>query len=347
VWDQVEPQVYDILLPGAMLRNLKTQSPKEDGKVFRVTFEPEALPEHPGAQLLIYGSPLLDHLFTHAWQQGRIARTYLLGLNLAGHQALQAVESDLELPPGANWKVQQVRPLFFAHAAFWFQATFQSDEKEQENYLNVVDLYYGRFARQLEELLRRGESPYPFAEERPFPWPNAPRLDLAVAYQKARERVVGTATSVAHTHRLEQEQRTMRQAERMHGYYRDLREEMQERLERARQDGRTTPETLHSLEERLQRLTQEEKVRIAELRQRSGLRIHLRLLNLMVVYYPKFSLQLHLVLKKAPAMEIPLVWDPLASHLEPPSCIHCQRPTRILAQGRRGDLGCPECMGEK
>ena len=39
-WDEVEPQVYDLLLPA-----------ETAGGVVRVTFDPEALPEHPGAQL--------------------------------------------------------------------------------------------------------------------------------------------------------------------------------------------------------------------------------------------------------------------------------------------------------
>lgn len=339
VWEEVEPQVYDVFLPEA--------TPQDQGRVLRVAFAPEALPEHPGSQLLIYGSPLLDRLFAQAWQQGRISRAYLLGLNLASRQALQGVASDLRLPTRARWETRQVRPLFFSHAAFWFQATFHSDEKEQENYLNVVDLYYGRFARHLEELLRGGESPYSFAQERPFPWPDAPRLGLAAAYQRGRDRVVGTAASVAHTHRLEHEQRLGRQVERMQHYYRDLRDELQERLERARQDRRTTPETRRSLEERIPGLAQEEHFRLAELRQRSHLRLHLRLCNLMLLAYPKFFLQGRLVPAKGPAVEMALVWDPLAGHLEPPPCPCCQRPTRVLAQGRQGTLGCPECGGEE
>lgn len=38
-WEEVEPQVYDVLLPDTAA----TSGPQ------RITFDPEALPEHPGA----------------------------------------------------------------------------------------------------------------------------------------------------------------------------------------------------------------------------------------------------------------------------------------------------------
>src|SRR4051794_24860358 len=50
VWDEVEPQVYDVLLP----------SSGGSEEALRVAFDPEAIPEHPGAQLASYGTPLID-----------------------------------------------------------------------------------------------------------------------------------------------------------------------------------------------------------------------------------------------------------------------------------------------
>ena len=343
-WELVEPQVYDVLLPGVVIRGLGVGGQEEDEAMLRVTFEPEAVPEHPGSQLLTYGSPLLDRIFAHAWEQSRIARVYLLGLNLATHQVSERVRSSLEVPPGSTWEIQRVRPLFFTHAAFWFQATFSSDEKEQENYVNVVDLHYGRFARHLEELLRREEVPYTLAEERPFPWPDASRCPLVEGYRRARERVVGTAAAVANTHVVEQEQRAGRQIERMQRYYRDLENELRERLEKARGDGRTRPETRNSLEERLQGVVREEKIRIAEMQQRSALHMHLRLLNLMLIAYPKFCIQSCLAPEKGPPLALTLVWDPLAGHLEPPPCPHCGLSTLVLVQTHLGGVACPECL---
>ena len=45
----IEPEVYDVLLPG-------TGSGGADESL-RIAFDPEALPEHPGAQLASFGVP--------------------------------------------------------------------------------------------------------------------------------------------------------------------------------------------------------------------------------------------------------------------------------------------------
>ncbi len=50
-WDQIEPRVYDLLI---------------GSEITRVAFDPEALPEHPQAQLASLGSPLLDGLLADA-----------------------------------------------------------------------------------------------------------------------------------------------------------------------------------------------------------------------------------------------------------------------------------------
>ena len=67
-WDEVEPQVYDVLLPAGPAG--------EDREVLRVAFDPEALPEHPGAQLASYGTPLIDRLLDDAVARGRYARLH-------------------------------------------------------------------------------------------------------------------------------------------------------------------------------------------------------------------------------------------------------------------------------
>src|SRR5438094_1063483 len=81
-WDEVEPQVYDVLLPAEA-----AEQPLDVGgrEILRIAFDPEALPEHPGAQLASFGTPLIDRLLADAVQRGRSAQFYLIGLNLAPH----------------------------------------------------------------------------------------------------------------------------------------------------------------------------------------------------------------------------------------------------------------------
>src|SRR5437588_12309313 len=73
-WDEVEPEVYDVLLPA--------DAEAAASGVLRLTFDPEALPEHPGAQLASYGTPLIDRLLNDALRRGRSAHFYLSGANL-------------------------------------------------------------------------------------------------------------------------------------------------------------------------------------------------------------------------------------------------------------------------
>src|SRR5262249_33034961 len=47
-WDEVEPQVYDVLLPAG---EAAPPLPPAANGLPRITFDPEALPEHSGAQL--------------------------------------------------------------------------------------------------------------------------------------------------------------------------------------------------------------------------------------------------------------------------------------------------------
>ena len=121
VWDEVEPQVYDVLVPG-----------EGGGGVQRITFDPEALPEHPGAQLASFGTPFIDLLLADAVRRGRRGPFYMVGLNLTPHDLAGRVRRALTLAPPLELLVERVRALHFAQVVFWFQAEFVSDQKEQE-----------------------------------------------------------------------------------------------------------------------------------------------------------------------------------------------------------------------
>src|SRR5436190_13685148 len=98
VWDEVEPEVYDILLPAA---------DSATDLQMRITFDPEALPEHPNAQLASYGTPLIDRILDEAVKRGRFARLYVVGLNLSPHDLPGRVRRGLTLPAGARVKLER------------------------------------------------------------------------------------------------------------------------------------------------------------------------------------------------------------------------------------------------
>jgi hypothetical protein len=339
LWEEVEPQVYDLMLPpGAS--ELATATGAD---VVRVTFDPEALAEHPGAQLATYGTPLIERLLADAVARGRHTELYFVGLDVAPQHLADRAARALELPASAELRVERVRVLHFPQALFWFEATFLSDQKEQDLLQVGLDLHYGRQVRQLERFLleRNHLAPEPWAS-----LPEARHLGLAAAYPIARDRVIRTLAALANTRSRELLERLDPQVERMRRYYRDLRAEVEEQAERA---GKRGEEDRAKFTSRLETLQREEQLRIGELRQKSSLKVHLRLINLLKIYQPKLLLQaaVHRPGPGANALAIPLelVWDPRFEFdgLEAVACPSCGQPTLVLGNSRPGTLNCPAC----
>ncbi len=152
-WDEIEPQVYDLLLPHDAAAALEGA---DNRGVLRLAFDPEALPEHPNAQLASFGTPLVDRLLADAMRRGRFTQLYFIGLNLAPHDLASRARRALTLGPELRFRLDRVRTLHFAQAIYVFQAAFVSDQKEQEIVPVGLDLHYGRQVRHLEQLLDHG-----------------------------------------------------------------------------------------------------------------------------------------------------------------------------------------------
>ena len=225
MWDEVEPQVYDLMLPAG--------TGDGEPEIVRIAFDPEAIPEHPEAQLASYGTPLVDRLLADAVEHGRRVVLYMVGLNLASSGLDDRLRRAVSLPPGFALEVESVRPMYFPQAAFWFEATFVSDQKEQEILPVAIDLHYGRQVRHLDRLLDRGR----LAETPSQPLAETRHPGLASAYPIARDRVVRTLAALANTRQRELVDRLARQLERIGRYYSDLRAEVEEQDRRAESRG--------------------------------------------------------------------------------------------------------------
>ena len=335
VWDELEPQVYDLLLPA---EGAGAQTPRSvDGReIVRVAFDPEALPEHPGAQLVSFGTPLMDRLFADAMQRGRCSKMHIVGLNLTPHDLSGRVQRAFTLPANTRLYVERVRPLLFPQAVFWLRATFVSDQKEEEIVPIALDLHYGRQVRHLDALLdhaRLSETP-----ERPLL--EARHLSLASAYPLARAQAVRTIAALANVRQRRQGDQTERQIGRMNRYYADLRHELQEQMQRGAERG-ADPEKLAS---RGAALAREEKVRVAELRQKSTLQVQVALLNVLVIQQTKLLTHATARTDREHVEPLELVWDPLTESLEAVPCPQCRRPTFAFAGGRPGPLVCSDCV---
>ena len=92
VWDEVEPQVYDLMLPGG------GTSAAGEPEMVRLVFDPEAIPEHPGAQLASYGTPLIDRLLADAVDRGRHLDVYRVGLNVQAQGVEDRLRRAAKLP---------------------------------------------------------------------------------------------------------------------------------------------------------------------------------------------------------------------------------------------------------
>lgn len=333
-WEAIEPQVYDLLPAQEDLGDFERAA--RDG-ILRVTFDPEALPEHPGAQLASLGTPLVDRLLDVAVQRGRRAHAFVNGLNLSPHNLEGRILRKLRLPDKAELEFQQVRALDFGQAVYWFEVTFASDQKEQEILPIAIDLHTGRQVRHLEQLLdfsRLAEEPAEYRLE-------AGRMSAAAAFPMAREQILRTISSLANLRRRELTQRVEKQIDRMRRYYSDLRSEIQQQRERAEKSGKE----LDKFGARLATLSGEERLRITELRQKSTLRVRLRLISLLLVRQPKLLVKSILRPEdriKGPSL-LELVWDPLTECLEAVTCPRCQSPTYDLKLTERRRLTCPQC----
>lgn len=324
--EAIEPQVYDVLLPEA-------ETP------LRVTFDSEALPEHPNAQLLTFGSAVLDDLVQEAQRRGRLASAFLDDVHLAPHGFDARLKREVILPPSAALDIQAARPLYVTHTLFWFETTFSSDEQEQALYPFGVERFYGRPVRYLEPLLASER----LSELRRWAFPDAPARPLPEAYLLAREHVVRTVTAEANQRHLQLSTQQVQQRERMTNYFADLRAELSERLRKAAQH-QDAQEEIVSLQQRLDALAREETLRLEELQRAARLRAQIQLLNLLHVKIPRLFVNAQLVREKHAPQPLTLTWDPLTEKTDPFPCPHCQHPTLEQRLTRRGELGCPQCQ---
>lgn len=333
VWDEIEPQVYDLLLPAEKADD--DLNAIGDREILRVAFDPEAVPEHPGSQLAGLGSPLIDRLLDHAVRQGSFGRASVTGLNLSPHNLESRVRRALACE-GLELATGPPRALNFPQAVFWFEAEFVSDQKEQQVLNVAIDLHYARQTRHLDKLLEEAT----LSDEPAALLPEAGGCPLDEAYGLARDRVVRTLSGIAGSRRRELDQQVERQVARMERYYADMRDEVAAQQQRARD----RQQDVNKFTARREALIREEQLRVTELRRKSTLRVELRLLSVLVVGQPKLRLPATLGRPKHESAPIALVWDPLTETLEAPPCPQCRQPTLVFRPDRLSRAGCPHCV---
>jgi hypothetical protein len=89
-------------------------------------------------------------------------------------------------------------------------------------------------------------------------------------------------------------------------------------------------------------IDREQNPRIAELRQRSSVRVEIKLVSVMLVEQPKLQIAAAATVKERCVRRLDLVWDPLSDGLEAVSCTRCGQPTFTL-RIEQADLVCANC----
>jgi hypothetical protein len=318
-WDEIEPQVYDLLLGPDMLQ---------------VAFDPEALPEHPQAQLASLGSPVLDRLLADAASRWSSARFYRIGLNLHPHGLEMRLRRAITLPSAASLGIERIRAMNFPQAVFWFKAAFVSDQKEEEIIPIGIDLHHLRQVRHLDALLAGNR----LSAEPQTPLPEARHAGVRAGYGAAWKQVVPSVSALANARRRDWTGRVEKQISRMSDYYGRLRDEAADPPGRGADPAAAMARAIA----RRAAVEREEQLRIAELRQKSRVHVRLRLASMMIVSQPKLSIAAVVMHKDRAMGRIEAVWDPLLEAVEAVPCPACGRPTFEL-RVHRGGIGCPGC----
>ncbi len=149
-----------------------------------LAFSPEAAHEHDTAELVTYGSPLLDTMTEVATVRGNTIHLYLGSLNPTTGRTLEKVRAHVRIP-GHILEVGDEQLLLFHHILFRFKISFLGEEREEYFQDVVVDLHTGWTTLQIDEQsLRLNVSREPLVGRG-----MGLRLSLAEAYQTAKEKL--------------------------------------------------------------------------------------------------------------------------------------------------------------
>lgn len=335
-YEQVEPQVYDVVLSDSIAKRLDMPISNE---MYRVTFDPEALTDHPDAQLLIFGHPTLDHIFSMAHEQGAVGRIFLSGFNLEPYQLLLKLRQQLAIDKELKVEFGIPRVLHFTLWFYWFQATFICDEKIQHLFEVGVDQYYGRLTRHFQEILKSAE----ITTTPIVPYPDVVGITPIKAYSLARSETIIRLKSVIRNYKAKLEAHLNRESDQITKYFDNMAAEIdgqkKKMLDLDKDDG--------VIQQKKRSLELEKQARLIELKRKMTLKVDLKLMNFLSVTLPKILTPLKLTSKRHLSTDLFVVWNPLTETVEPISCPYCGNPTLELIQSSQSVIHCGLCKNNE
>jgi hypothetical protein len=335
-YERVEPQVYDIILTESIVQQLLLPISSE---LCRVTFDTEALSDHPHAQLLTFGHPTLDKIFAMAHQQGSVGKIFLSGFNLQPHQLLLKLRQQLCIHKDLNIEFGIPRILHFTLWFYWFQATFVCDEKIQYLFEVGIDQYYGRLTRHLQELLESTQ----ITSVPMIPYPDVGGIAPTEAYFLARSEIIIKLRSMMRNYKAKLETHLTQESNQITRYFEGMIAEVEGQKKKTLNIG----EDNEAIQQKKRSLQLEKQARLLELQKKMTLKVDLKLMNLLSIVMPKIATPLKLTSRRNLSADLIVVWNPLTETVEPISCPQCHNPTLELTQDSSGVIHCVQCKDEE
>lgn len=264
-----------------------------------LAFSPEAAHEHSDAELLNYGSPLLDTMAEVATARGNAIHLYLNSLQPSTGRTLEKVRAQTRLP-GHLLEVGEEKILLFHHILFRLRVALIGEEREELFRDVAVDLHTGWTTSRLEEqALRLNGSTEP-AVSREL------RLQLSLyqAYQAALERLRGDLAPVVKAHEEQLKGACRAEQRQVMEHY----QAMIARLEAGKARKGTDPERI---EAKVRATRMDQELRLQDLEKRYRLSLEFTLTQLALVSYLKATVPLRLQQGKEVRLGM-AIWDSLA-----------------------------------
>ncbi len=343
----VEPpaySVYETLMPEAVAARWGVPA------YLQLTFTGN---DQDGVTQLGYNHPLVEQMVQEA--HGRSASTCLfvndLRLDKSGVDELAIknwVILNARAQPQRQSTMARVRSTY---VRFNFKAAILSDEKQERLVSVLMDVHSGsRVANP--GLIEGGatavspDTTLVSLPDAPLRWQpkDSPKLKsplaeaaLTALLDRAQTAVLQEMqTELANLQKRVARFRQLDEA-RLTDYYDALARDLQTRLQTASADRRA------GLQDKLTAVQNERRHKLADLAERYQVRIHLTLLNLLVIQQPKL-IQPVQISNRSTQISAYAVWDPLLRQLEPLHCQVCGQPGQRLYLCHNGHLAHEACL---
>ncbi len=263
-----------------------------------LTFSSEVARENPEAQLLSYGSPLLDSMTEASLALGDAAHIYLNGLHLSRGRTLEKVRQHVRIP-GHVLEVGKEQPYLYHHALFRFKVSLVADIQEEAFYDVAVDLHSGWTTMKLEESMLHL---YGSQEPEVFPETNV-ELGLDDACSSALDELRKEIAPLVQTKELALASEARSEKIQVAQHY----QSMVERLEAGRS---RKGANLERIEDRIRSTMLDRGKRLEDVDRKYRLGVEVSLVQLAVVSYPKIAVPLRVQQGKDQTLGL-AAWDSL------------------------------------